>query len=250
MSAHYFLTAILPPLTLDGDLDIDIADLKELVDVNCDVNEVRQLRLFLTLADLHNLNALWSGRPSVVEGNLSRDELNFWQESPLEMPVFLEEFIRKWRSNEEKLKHFDALVLGFFGFAEGRAPPGFLKEWFHMEQAWQVALAAQRASSLGQTEEFSALDQLDPWQSELLNIVHAGPDLSGLQETLKEALDLYKNSVSRPLELFRQLVLLRFDRINTMVRTYSPFAFDVAIAYAARVQLVQRWQAANREKSA
>ncbi len=247
MTQHYFLNAFLPPLSLDADVEVDIAALKDLVEINGNLEENHQLRLFLTFADLHNLNALWNGQPTVVEGNLTRDELKLWQDSPLETPVFIEQFIRKWKSNEERVRHFDELVLAFFGFAEERGE-GFLKEWLAFEQALQVGLAARRVQALHRSgDEFTSLDPLDPWQSELLAIANQGPDISGLQESLSQAFDLYTSLNEQPVELFRQLLLFRFDRIDKMVRPYSQFSFDRVIAYAAQVQIMQRWKAAKRK---
>lgn len=250
MKRYYFLATLLAPLALDLEPDVSMTDLKELAFINLSHSDQRQVRLFLTWIDLNNLSALWSGQQMNVPGNWTKEELIDLQKFTLAAPPFLEEFLLKYHESEERAAHFDQLMISFFSYAYAHAR-GFLKDYFEYEQVLRVALAARRGSRLKKSfeEELRLLDPIDPWQSELASVAEGGPDITGSLEAVQEALDLYESDFQSPIDLFKQLLLERFEQIEKLKARYSPFSVDAIIAYAAELDLVNRWQTGSKAKN-
>lgn len=250
MSSYYFLGTLLAPLTLDHEPEVNITELKELCRINLSHEDQRQMRLFLTLVDLSNLNTLWSGQNITITGNWTKEELEDLQKFTLNAPPFLEEFLRLYKDFESRFAHFDQLMISFFSYAYGMAR-GFLKEYLEYEQVLRVALAVRRGQKLQKdfTSELKLLDPIDPWQAELESVARGGVDILGRLEAVQEALDLYDSDFPSPIDLFKQLLLLRFENISNLKARYSPFSVDAIIAYAAQLELVTRWQSVNKAKN-
>lgn len=250
MTSYYFLGTLLAPLSLDLEPEVDVAELKQIAYLNLNHKDQRQMRLFLTWIDLNNLSALWSGQKINIPGNWTKEELIDLQKFPLAAPEFLEEFLHKFSSDEERASHFDQLLISYFSYAYNSAT-GFLKDYLQYEQVLRFALAARRAGKLKKNfeEELRLLDPLDPWQSELHSVAEGGVDTTGALENVQEALDLYDSDFQSPLDLFKQLLLVRFDKIEKLKAGYSPFSVDSIIAYAAELDLVKRWQSVIKAKN-
>lgn len=249
MTEYYFLGTLLAPLSLDQEPDVNFEEFKELARIDLSKRDQIQVRLFLNWIDLNNLSALWSGQPITLVGNYTKEELGLLQKEPLSAPSYLETFLHKYRDNRERAAHFDQLLLSYFSYAHERAT-GFLKEYLEYEQVLRIAVAARRAVKLQRTfeDELALLDPTDPWQAELQTIAHGEPDISGLQEEVHEILDLYDSDFQSPIDLFKQLLLLRFDKIEKFRGHYSPFSVDAIIAYAAQLELVNKWQRSGKVK--
>lgn len=250
MMQYYFLSILLGHLTLDQEPEVSFKELRQLGLVNLSPGDLEQFKVFLTWLDLNNLAALWAGQGMGPTGNWTKEELLDMQKLPLTAPGFLEEFLRKYSTEKERVRHFDQLLLGYFSYAYERAR-GFLKEYLQYEQVLRLMIAAKRAEKIKRSfeEELVFLDQIDPWQAELYSLAHEEPDILGIADEMQEALDLYQEDFQSPLELFKQLLLLRFDKIDQLRQTYSPFSIDAIIAYAAQLEIVNRWQMTGRVKN-
>lgn len=250
MTQYYFLSILLGHLTLDQEPEVTFKELRQLGFINLSSADLEQFKVFLTWIDLNNLAALWSGQGMGPTGNWTKEELLDMQKLPLAAPAFLEEFLKKYSDEKERVLHFDQLLLGYFSYAYERAK-GFLKEYLQYEQVLRLMIAARRAEKIKRSfeEELVTLDQIDPWQAELYSLAHEEPDILGIADEMQEALDLYQGDFQSPLELFKQLLLLRFDKIDKLRQTYSPFSIDAIIAYAAQLEIVNRWQMTGRVKN-
>ncbi|MEI6531236.1 MAG: DUF2764 family protein [Chlamydiota bacterium] len=250
MTNYYFLATLIAPLSLDLDPEVHIAELKQLAALNLNHKDQRQMRLFLTWIDLNNLSALWSGHEINIPGNWTREELVDLQKFPLAAPSFLEAYLYKYTEDVERAAHFDQLLISYFSYAYEQAT-GFLKDYLQYEQVLRVAFAARRGTKLKRPfeEDLRLLDPIDPWQSQLHAVVEGGLDISGALENVQEALDLYDSNFQNPLDLFKQLLVVRFDKIEKLKAGYSPFSVDAIIAYAAELDIVSRWQTVAKAKN-
>ncbi len=250
MKQYYFLATLIAPLSLDLDPEVHIGELKQLAALNLNHRDQRQMRLFLTWIDLNNLSALWSGLEINILGNWTKEELIDLQKFPLAAPPFLESYLYQYTEAAKRAAHFDQLLISYFSYAYEQAT-GFLKDYLEYEQVLRLAFAERRGAKLKRPfkENASLLDPIDPWQSQLYAVAAGGPDISGVLENIHEELDLYDSNVQNPMDLFKQMIVMRFDKIEKIKAKYSIFSVDAIIGYAAELDIVNRWQTVTKAKN-
>ena len=249
MTKYYFLGTLLPTLSLETEPEIGFEEFKQLCRANLTSDDLELLKGAYLWVDLNNLNALWSHRTTTYWGNYTSEELlDLPGRTPV--PPFLETFLKKYLLEEDRIAHFDELMLGYFSHAYEQAW-GFFKEWLQYEQVLKVALATKRATKVKKSfqSEINLFDPFDPWQGELKDIADEKNDVLGLKEAVQEALDLFDSDFKNPLDLFKQLLLLRFEKVNQLKSPYSPFSVDNVLAYAIQLELAGEWQKVSHTKN-
>lgn len=240
---YYFVASLLPELVIGHVPALGFFELKEILRVNLSEEDKKKVRHFLRLIDLENLRALWAHEPHDPRGNLTREELEkalenqeWSDEEPF--PEYLIDFLDKYESKEERVRHFSLVMTDFL--VEGSLEEGFLGAYFAFERELRLVLTAFRAKKLGRNldEELQYEDPYDPFIAELLAQKEAKTfeppfDFLDLRERLEFNQDL-------PLELHLALSEYRFMRIVELSEGEF-FSIDRILSYMARLLLVEKW---------
>ena len=153
MKEYYFLASLLPQLEIGHIPELGMVELKELLKVNLKHEDLLKARRLLRQVDVENFRALWAKEPIDPRGNLGKEELEealserLWQEGE-EFPDYLGDFLDKYEEDEERITHFQQLLVDYFA-DEIEKNEGFLHEYFQFQREWQLVLVGFRAKKLG-----------------------------------------------------------------------------------------------------
>ncbi|NGX53611.1 MAG: hypothetical protein K1000chlam4_00323 [Chlamydiae bacterium] len=244
MTQYYFLASLLPHLEIGHVSALGYPVFKEFLRVNLSDQGLERVKTFLRLIDIENLRALWSGEPMDTRGNLNQEELEQavvdlnWPGEE-EFPDYLEEFLQKYHSNEERVSHFSLLMSRFLD-EEKESESGFLKEYFNFEREWRLVMVGFRAKKLGKRVEVELQfeDSTDPLVAQIL----AQKDAKYYEPPFeyKELKPIFEEFANAPVELHKALYEYRFDVLQDFFGS-EIFSIDRVLGYAAQLLIVEKW---------
>jgi hypothetical protein len=163
MSRYYYLATALPPIDFPNLPDTSFVALKEPLRFNLserDYQKVAALQLFI---DISNIRPLLLEEEIDFRGNLSEKELDEALLIKDFMPDYVFDFLSKYDSLSDKLKHFSQLIVLFFQH-ELAQQTGFLHSYFSFEREWRLVVLALRAKITGRdvVKELQFEDFSDP----------------------------------------------------------------------------------------
>jgi len=246
MSNYYYLAASLPPLEFPSVPDISFESLKESLRLNLsekDLKKVEALRLFV---DISNIRPLLLEEEIDPRGNLSEKELD---EAVLVrdfLPDYVFDFLDKYDTLPDKLRHFSELLSHFFA-AELQEQTGFLKEYLIFEREWRLVVLALRAKTVRRDviRELQFEDFNDPIVSQII----AQKD-SDQYEPPAEYKDLKEKFIAcgpDPWQQNKMLSEYRFNKIEEMLEK-GQFSMDAILAYLAQLMIVEYWNELDEER--
>lgn len=246
MSNYYYLAASLPPLEFPSVPDISFESLKESLRLNLsekDLKKVEALRLFV---DISNIRPLLLEEEIDPRGNLSEKELD---EAVLVrdfLPDYVFEFLDKYDTLPDKLRHFSELLSHFFA-AQLQEQTGFLKEYLIFEREWRLVVLALRAKTVRRDviRELQFEDFNDPIVSQII----AQKD-SDQYEPPAEYKDLKEKFIAcgpDPWQQNKMLSEYRFNKIEEMLEK-GQFSMDAILAYLAQLMIVEYWNELDEER--
>lgn len=250
MKEYYFLASLLPQLEIGHVPKLGFKELKELIAINVKPEDSARFEQLLRLVDLENLQALWQDLPLDPRGNLSKEGLivaldqGGWTESdPFEN--CLRDYLEKYKEKQERLKHFSRL-LAHFCLEKRETLEGFLKGYysFQYEMRWIVAAFRAKKQGIDLARELQYEESSDPLIAQILAQKDA-PSFEPPYE-YKELKPLFEAYVEEPMELHKALVSYQFDFMITLWGG-ELFTIDRVLNYAARLLLVERWQALDSQ---
>lgn len=244
MAEYYFLASLFPRLEIGHVPTLGFAELKELLRVNLTPEDAEKARSLLQYIDLLNLRALWAKEPLDPRGNYSKHELELalvngaWDDKH-EFPIYLRDYLDKYSTDLERLRHFPVLLSQFFE-DKVEHEEGFLRDYFAFQREWQLVMVGFRAKKIGKNidAELQFEDPADPIVAQILAQKDAKTYEPPFEyKELKPLFDAYENS---PLELNKALNEYQFQRIVEFQDTQY-FSIDRVLGYMARLLLVERW---------
>lgn len=243
---YYFVSTLLPPLTLDQKPALPSFDLYRLLDDNLSPRDLAKTKTVRLLVDLDNLAALWQGSPLDPHGNFSKDALEEALNTGENLPkAFLEHF-EKYREPAACLAHFSELTSHFFREMLPQQN-GFLYQLFRQERDLKLITTGFRAKLLGRNlaQELQFEDPLDEVVAQIMAQRDAKtfePPLEYL--ALKEPLE---KTLKHPHKLYHLLAQYRLDRFEEDVLG-DRFSLERILAYLASLIVVEQYQMLHQPK--
>lgn len=246
MSNYYYLAASLPPLEFPSVPDISFDVLRESLRLNLskkDLQKVEALRLFI---DISNIRPLLLEEEIDPRGNLSEKELDEALLVRDFLPEYVFDFLDKYDTLADKLKHFSEVLSQFFA-EEIPEQKGFLQEYFTFEREWRLVILALRAKAAKRdvAKELIFEDYHDPIVAQIL----AQKD-SDQYEPPAEYKDLKEKFLAcgpDPWQQNKMLSEYRFTRIQDML-TEEQFSLDAILAYLAQLMIVEYWNELDEQR--
>ncbi len=175
MKGYYFLASLLPPIEIGRVPSLGYSELQELLKVNLEPEDLARVRAFLHLIDFENMRAFWANEPFDRRGNIqSTGEMEQallnreWPDGE-EFPLYLKDYLDKYHSVPDRLKHFSYLMTLFFNH-EIESQEGFLKGIFQFFREFRLVLLGFRAKKVGKdpSVELQYEDSSDPIVAQIL----------------------------------------------------------------------------------
>ncbi len=244
MTEYYFLASLLPPLEIGHVPGLGFTELKELLRTNLTSGDLERVTHFLRWIDLENLRSFWAKQPFDPRGNVRENEMeqaliNVQWPVGEEFAPYLQDYLEKYHSTEERLQHFSLLMSQFFAqFMEGEE--GFLKDFFTFQREMRLVLVGFRTKKLGKDValELQYEDPTDPIVAQVL----AQKDAKVYEPPFeyKELRPIFEEYGETPLDLHRALYEYQFNHIVELWGG-DLFTLDRILNYMARLILCERW---------
>lgn len=248
MGQYYFIGTSLPPLAIGKENGISFHEFRDLLRMNLNAADLEKVRDLLWPIDLTNIRAGWANGLFDDKGNLDSGQLEEALLVKEGLPPFINEFLDRYDSVEERLRFFPSLFTALCFSLEKKYPSGFLHEYYKLEREIRLVLTALRAKRFGRSllHELQFEDPTDPLVAQILAQKDA-PDYTPPSEyaVLKT---LFTRCVDDPKELHKALLEYRFEKIEEIEEKGSPFSIDTILGFAARLLLVESWNALDEPK--
>jgi hypothetical protein len=239
MSNYYYLAASLPPLEFPSFPDISSVELKESLRLNLskkDFKKVETLRLFV---DINNIRPLLLEEEIDPRGNLTEKELDEALLVRDFLPEYVFDFLNKYDTLSEKLKHFSELISQFF-ISEVDTHKGFLNEFLTFEREWRLVVLALRSKITHRdvVKELQFEDYNDPIVAQIL----AQKDAEQYEPPAeyKDLKDRYLSCGPDPWQLNKMLSEYRFSKIQELIDG-DIFSIDTILGYLAQLMIIEQW---------
>lgn len=246
MTNYYFIGTLLPELKIEEAPEIGFNELDQLFKENLSNQDYAKARTIRTLYDIGNLQAYWKGEPLDPYGNLTPNELEEALVTRSVLPPFVFEFIDKYETNEERLRHYPELQAIFFRDAINHAT-GFFRYYLTLERELRLILVAFRAKKLGR-DLYAELQYEDPEEDFIAQIL-AQKDAPAYEppEKYQDIKILFEQYYDKPIELHKALLEYRFNQIEEKLG-YEPFSLDRLLAYMIELIMVEGWERMDKKK--
>ncbi len=244
MTEYYFIASLLPPLEIGHVPGLGFPELKELVRINLTDVDQRRVWRFLRFIDLENLRSFWAKEPFDPRGNLNSHEmeqalLDFQWPNGEDFPLFLQDYLNKYHSNEDRLEYFPLLMSLFFQY-QMEDQEGFLKDFYNFQREMRLVMVGFRAKKLGRdvAVELQYEDATDPIVAQIL----AQKDAKVYEPPFeyKELKPIFEEYGDSPQDLHKAVYTYQFNHIVELWGG-DIFTLNRLLNYVARLILCERW---------
>jgi len=244
MSRYYFLGCALPELSLDKVPEITVDELNKMLEMNLSSIDIQKLNSLKLLNDLSNLKAFLSDEPISSNGNFDATQIEDILLAKVDLPEFAIDFLDKYDTAEDRLKHFSELMSLFFQWAQEEFD-GFLKKYFDLERKTSLSLTALRAKKFNRSfeKEFQFEDLSDPFVAYLLS--QKDMESIELEEGFEKLSSIFKEHLKNPMDLQKALIEWKLEQIYEIKRQY-PFEIDEILGYYTSLMLIENWNKLNK----
>jgi len=246
MTKYFFLGAALPPLQIGVQPEISFHEFEHLLHDNLWTKDERQMAVIRRLYDLENMRSFWKKEKLDLHGNMDENELEEALLAKEGLPEYVVDYLDKYDSIDERLKHFPGLIARFFR-EEILKAKGFLREYLIFERSWRLVFAALRAKAL-KRDIINEMQFEDP-DDDLVALILAQKDAKTFDppEEFQGLKALFEAHQNQPYELYQALCAYRFNYISELLGL-DEFSQDKIMGYMAQLILVEKWMELDRKK--
>lgn len=246
MTHYFFVAASLPTLYLGNAPEMRFSECEILLKDNLLSKDYKQVEILRRYYDLLNIRALLKDEEFDPHGNLNETELEVRVIDQESLPPYVLEFLKKYSSKEERLKHFPLLLADFFKKEVSGADP-FVWDYLDFERKLRLVMVGLRAKQLGRS--LTTELQYENPEEELIAQILAQKDAPAFEppENFKDLKALFEQYSQSPLRLYQALAEYRFKKIGEMVGV-DVFAFRYILGYLARLIIVEKWVELDKNK--
>ena len=251
MTEYYFLASLLPPLEIGRVPALGFAELKELLRANLTKSDRGRVEQFLRIIDLENLRSFWAKEPFDPRGNVTEEEMEQalldvqWPVGE-EFASYIQDYLDKYHTSEERLLHFSWLMGQFF-LDQMERQEGFVRDFFQFQREMRLVMLGFRAKKVGKdvAVELQFEDATDPIVAQIL----AQKDANTYEPPFeyKELKPIFEEFGENPYGLHKAIYAYQFDHIIELWGG-EIFTLDRILNYMARLLLVEKWQELDVQK--
>jgi hypothetical protein len=246
MTNYYYVTSSFPEVRIGGTTDINFRQLNLLLQDNLSKDDLEKTRVIRRLYDLYNIRSLWLKEELTLYGNYNDVELEDALIAQSVLPKYVFDYLEKYPTNDERIKHFPELIHNYFNIEIEKAD-GFLKKYLIFERDWRLVFAAFRAKKLGR-DILEELQYEDPNRNLIAQIL-AQKDAKTFEPPFEyeELKPIFEANQDSPLALQQALDSYRFEKINSLLGV-DMFSINRILGYMAQLILVEEWLKLDKEK--
>lgn len=243
---YYFLAASLPPLQIGSAVDITFDEFRSRLDINLKKKDLVKANKIRQLIDINNIRAILLEEEIDPRGNLSKKELDEALLVKAGLPDFVFDFLDRYTSTEERLRHFSSLLAKFFADAIATSK-GFLKRYFIFEREYRLVMMALRAKQLGRdlVREMQFEDPTDSFVMQIL--VQRDAAQYEPPAEYSELKDLLASCGPDPWQRHKAFTEYKFKKVEEM-QGLNSLSIDAILSYMVRLLLCEDWLALDKEK--
>lgn len=243
---YYFLGTLLPDLRIGDPPEIALREYETLLEENLTAQDLAKTHVIRNYYDILNLRLYWKGDPLSPLGNFDSSALEEAFATRSMLPRYVFDFIDKYASEEERLRHFPALLSAYFK-AEIKSATGLFKRYLILERELSLVTTAYRAKKLGR-DILTELQYEDP-DEEFIAQMLAQKDASAYTppEKYEDLKAIFEHEGDSPLKLHQALIDYRFRKIDEWL-DIELFSIDRIIGYMLQLIMVTLWQEMDRQK--
>lgn len=244
---YYFVATSLPDLKVGEKPDITLEELGKLLIDNLSKGDYEQVKALRRFYDILNIRAFLLKEPLDPYGNLNAYDLEEALISRDGIPAYLAQYLNKYESTEERLRHFSELV-AVFAREETEDATGFLKEYLAFERDLNLVLVGLRAKQLNR--DIAVELQYEDPEEDLIAQILSQKDAKVYEppEKFNDLTILFKEYYKSPLEFYKALCEYRFWKIDDMVPFDDTFSINRILAYLAQFVIVKKWLELDKQK--
>ncbi|NDD58391.1 MAG: DUF2764 family protein [Chlamydiae bacterium] len=246
MSRYYYIASSFPSLEFPSIPEISFIDLKESLKFNLSTKDYRSVQALRLFVDISNIRPLLLEEEVDTRGNLTEKELDEALLVQDFLPQYVFDYLNKYETLAEKLKHFPELLAAFFK-EQIREERGFLREYFLFEREWRLVILALRAKVAGRdiVKELQFEDFTDP----LVSLILAQKDADQFDppEDYKELKEKFLSCGPDPWQQHKMIAAYRYEKIQEMIQG-DQFSMDFILAYLAQLFIVEYWNELDEQR--
>lgn len=243
---YYFVITSFPVISLKQPPDISFEDLRGLLRLNLTASDQKIVDDFLHYIDLKNLKAFWLEEPLDPRGTLNEKEIDEALLVGDILPDYLQDFLEKYETKEDRLRYFSFLYTEFFLDMISKYK-GFMHFYFSFERQMHLYLAAIRAKIFNR-DIVKELQFEDPTDSTIAYIL-SQKDMDDFDPPKEfENLKIFvRDYMDKPKEMYRNILQFRLQAIEEM-ESEKIFTVDQILGFMARLILIEDWHRLDDEK--
>lgn len=246
MTNYYFVGSYLPDLRIGLPAEISFQDFDHLLQMNLSKRDYEKTIVLRRLWDIQNFRSFLQKEPLDPHGEFDVAEMEEALLQTHRMRFYVREYLEKYESDEERLRHFPELLAAYFR-EEAKRADGFLKELLNFQREFLLVTVAFRAKKMGRdlSAELQFENPEEPFIAQLLAYKDA-PTFEP-PEKYEELKGVFEEHADAPLALHQALCEYVFDSIDRMVG-WQPFTIDRILGYLVQLILVEKWLELDKAK--
>jgi hypothetical protein len=243
---YYYVGTALPPLKIGEQPDITFQEFDRLLRDNLSHSDYEQTKVLRRYYDILNIRAFLKKDPLDPYGNWDENDLDELLLSSEGAPPYLAQYLDKYESKEDRLKHFPELLAAFFR-EEVQDAEGFLKEYLTFERDLRLVLVGFRAKEL-KRDLITELQYENP-DEDLVAQILSQKDAQTYEppEKFEDLYPILTEHYQSPLELYQALCEYRFNKIDSMIGLET-FSLERILGYMAQLIIVKKWLELDKQK--
>ncbi len=234
---YYFLSLSLPDLQLGRAPELSWGEVETLLVNNLRKGDYAEVESFLRLYDLQNIRSYWQGLPLGFIGNLDQIQIQTRIIEQDGLPSYLLRYLDRWPEEEERLQHFDQLLMAYYQKEPKERSP-FFQRLLHFEFGLKLLLTYLRAKKMGKDplEECQGMED-----HPLYSAIFDREDQEHLElfEPYDTIPQLFEMSREDPKKLEEGLNQIRFNWIEEQI-ALDPFSITYILGYVMQFLIVDK----------
>jgi len=236
---YYFLACSLPNISISQKPDLTFEELKNMIYLNFQEDDLRCFELFLKFIDLNNFRLFWQNKEIDPRGSLSVSDLEDYTLSKYGIFDFVSDFLEMYETVEERLRNFTFLLVKFFDkvFQEQK---GFLHKYFKLEKLIRLNLTALRSKKIKKDIVYEL--KFEDLSDEYVVYILTQKDQDNFEPTkeFEEIKNIYLNNIDDPKKMNLELLKFKYDKMIDFFEE-KPFTKDQIIAYAILLYMIENY---------
>lgn len=226
LKENYFIGGMLPIVKIGQPPEMTFSELDQLLKMNLSEADYEQALSIRRYSDFENIRRYLHGDPLDPHGILNEKEIEEALLTREGYPSYLFDFLDKYTSDEERLRHLSELLSMHYE-DEIENASGFIKDYMTFERDWRRVFAILRAKKRG-SDEFLE-------------------DEEEIPEVYLELVDIFEKFSDSPMELQRALYEYRFQKIEQMCGI-EIFTLKRILGTMIQLILVEKWEKQDQQK--